>query len=128
MSTKTDQELLVIYDALPALLDLAQEKAKASEAYVYAVQDQLRDEYRTAGQPFRWSMLYRSLFICPQCDYMNTQIKHVLENPRMMEIDSALALAELYEEDLHAIREHGAAFPAHARRFLDQFSGVSGTT
>lgn len=122
MSIKTDQELLAIYEALPALLDLAHDKAKASGAYVYAVQDQLRDEYRAAGQPFRWSMLYRSLFTCPQCDYMNTQVKHVLENPRMMEIDSALVLAELYEEDLHAIREHGAPFPAHPRRFLEQLS------
>ena len=118
MKIKTDQELLAIYDALPSLLDIATERAKVLGGYLYDIQDDLRGEYRLAGQPFRWSMPFRSVFSCMHCGHGKTQVKHVLENPRMKEKDPTLCTVELSEEDIHKIREHGVAFSAECRRFL----------
>lgn len=125
MTPKTDQELLSIYDSLPSLLNIATAKARVSSDYVYDIQDNLRDEYRAAGMPLRWSMPYRSVFSCMQCGQVDTQIKHVLENPLIKDKDSTFSTAELFEEDIHEIREHGVAFSTECRRFLAHVSTQS---
>jgi len=122
METKTDRELLMIFDALPSLLDIAAKRATATGGYVYDIQDELQNEFNTESKAFRWSMPYRSLFECFQCGLATTQIKHTLINPGMKEIDPALYAAELSEEDIHHLRKHGAAFSAPCRRFLEQVS------
>jgi hypothetical protein len=126
MKPKTDQELLVIYDALPSLLDIATKQAKEMGGYSYDIQNELQDQFYAQGKAFRRSMPYRSLFQCLQCGLMTTQIQHTLFNPGMQEIDSTLHVVELREEDIHHIREHGAAFSADCRRFLEQVSGQIG--
>jgi hypothetical protein len=118
MNTKTDQELLTIYDGLPSLLDIATERVEITGGYVYGIQDELREEYRVAGLPFRWSMPFRSVFSCMHCGHGETQVKHVLENPAMKDKDPILHSVELSEENVHEIREHGVVFSAACRRFL----------
>lgn len=122
MSTKTDLELLEIYDALPSLLEIASERAKSTGENPYAIQDELRDEFDVQGRAFKCSMPYRSLFECFQCRLMSTQIEHTLFNPVMKEIDPALYVVGLSDEDIHQIREHGAPFSAQCRKFLEQLS------
>ena len=122
MNKITDLELLNIYDELPSLLDIAEERVKDSGDYVYGIQDDLREKYRLAGQPFRWSMPFRSIFSCIYCSYANTQVKHVLENPAMKGIEPTLYIVELSEEDVHKIREHGIPFSAALKKFLTQFT------
>lgn len=83
MVSKTDQELLAFYDALPSLLSIATERAKLTGGYAYGIQDDSREEFYAEGKVFRWSMPFRSLFECFQCGLMTTQIQHMLVNPRM---------------------------------------------
>ena len=123
MDTKTDRELLAIFDELPSLLKIATERAKSTGGYAYDIQDELQEKFYAQGKAFRRSMPFRSLFECFQCGLMTTQIKHTLFNPGLLEIDPTLHTAEISEEDIHHIREHGAAFSTHCRRFLEQVSG-----
>jgi len=122
MSTKTDLELLDIYDALPSLLEIASERTKSTGDNPYDIQNKLRDEFDVQGKAFKWSMPFRSLFECFQCGLMSTQVEHTLFNPVMKETDPTLHVAELTEEDIHRIREHGAPFSAQCRKFLEQVS------
>jgi hypothetical protein len=118
MKNNTGQELLATYDALPCLLDIATKQAEISGGYVYDIQDDLREEYRAAGKPFRWSMPFRSIFSCRYCGHGETQVKHILENPLMKDVDPTLFTVELSEEDIHEIREHGVVFTAIIQKFL----------
>jgi hypothetical protein len=112
------RRLLAIYDALPALLDLAERRVKDEGGYSYGIQDQLREDYRRKGLPFRYSMLYRHLDSCDLCTYMNTAILHELENPRVAETTPVLRHVGISELDAHKVREHGTAFPADVQAFL----------
>jgi hypothetical protein len=125
MKPKTEQELLAIYDALPSLFDIVAERANISGGDVHMMQENLRAEYRAAGKPLRVSMQYLSLFSCMHCDHTAPQVKHILENPPMKEVDPTLYTAELSEEDIHEIRQHGVAFSTECRRFLSQFDPSS---
>ena len=87
--------LLSIFDGLPDLLKLAEERHDAFGDDVYPTQDALREEYRQKQTPFKWSMLYRSLFFCSQCKYCNTVVQHALENPRIKDLSSPLHLVEI---------------------------------
>jgi hypothetical protein len=122
MDKKTEQELLVIYDALPSLLDIATKRAESTGDSSYEIQDKLRDKFYAEGKAFKWSMPFRSLFNCFQCGYTNTQIQHMLVNPRMKDVDPALHAVDLKEEDIHGIREHGLNFSPECRRFLEHVS------
>ena len=122
MKTRSDRELLAVYDALPDLLELANERSKSTGDNSYKIQDALRDEFYAQAKAFRWSMPYRSLFECFQCGQMTTQIKHALVNPSMREINPALHAVDITEEEIHGIREHGAAFSTECREFLEQVS------
>jgi len=120
MKTRSDHDLLAVYDALPSLLELAAERSKSTGDNSYKIQDALREEFYAQAKAFRWSMPYRSLFECLQCGQMTTQIKHALVNPSMRETDPALHAVDMTEEDIHGIREHGAAFSIECRKFLEQ--------
>ena len=116
----TDSELLEVYDRLSDLLAMAIEiKEKESRVGRYEIQNELREEHRERGEPFRWSMLYRSIYRCTKCDYANTVVKHELENPQVKDKSSPLHLARLNGEDAHDIREHGGSFSAECRAFLE---------
>jgi hypothetical protein len=119
MEPKTDLEILTIYDALPSLLDIATVRAESTGGYVYGIQDDLREDYRSAGKAFRWSMPYRSVFVCQYCQHVDTQVQHELENPPMKKVDPGLYQVRLLEEDIHEIREHGVNFSIDCRNFLE---------
>ena len=125
MKTQTDQELIKIYDALPSLLDIATERARATGGNTYEIQNDLMAEYHESGTPFRWSMPYRSLFECFHCGHLGTEIQHSLYNPKMKNSDPTRYTVGLSEGDLHQIYQHGAAFPAKVRNFLMQFASPS---
>jgi len=120
MKGLSDHELLAVFEALPSLLDMAKGQAESTGGFAYKIQDELRDQFIDQDKPFRWSMPYRSLFDCPQCGLMTTQIQHRLVNPPMKEIDPVFHAMDIHEEELHYIREHGAAFSPECRKFLEQ--------
>jgi hypothetical protein len=122
MKSLSDQELLAVFEALPSLLDLADEQAEATGGFAYDIQDELRDQFIAQDKPCRWSMPYRSLFECFQCGLRTTQVSHMLFNPRMREISPDLQGMGINEEKLHYIREHGAAFSPECRKFLEQIA------
>lgn len=99
---KTSQDLLTIYDALPALLELAWERKQAPRDNVYAIQDDLREEHREKEIPFRWSMPYRCLYHCDKCGHANTAIDHELENPRVKDKSSPLHQVKLSELEVQS--------------------------
>jgi hypothetical protein len=113
-----NQLLLNIFDHLPDLLQMAWERHNAFGDEVYETQDALREEYRLKKLPFKWSMLYRSLYFCHQCQYSNTVVKHELENPKIKDKTSPLNRVELSAEKVHAIRAHGDSFPEEVGAFL----------
>jgi hypothetical protein len=116
----TDSELLKVYDGLPDLLAMATEVAEQeSRVGGYEIQNELREEHREREEPFRWSMLYRSIYSCTKCDYANTVVKHELENPQVKDKSSPLHLVGLTGEEVHGIREHGGSFSEECRAFLE---------
>ena len=122
MKTLSDRELLAVFDAIPSLLELANERAKSTGENAYDLQNQLRDELYAQGKVFKWSMAFRSLFECSQCGLMSTRIEHTIFNPVMKDINPELHVSGLSEEDVHHIRKHGAAFSVECRKFLEQVS------
>ena len=119
----TDSELLEVYDRLPDLLAMAMEIAeKESRVGRYQIQDELREEHRERGEPFRWSMLYRSIYRCSKCDYADTVVKHELENPQVKDKSSPLHLVRLNGEEVHDIREHGGSFSEECKAFLESLN------
>jgi len=120
MDPKINPDLLKIYDSLPGLLEMAAERARVTGGYTYELQDELQEEYTLQGKLYRWSMPYRSLFECPRCGYTNTQVLHRLVNPELQGSDPSLHMVALTEQELHHIREHGAAFSKECQQFLLQ--------
>jgi len=115
-----ETELLEVFDALPDLLALAREIEARDGGYAYEIQNNLREEHRKKGIPFKWSMPYRHIDRCDQCDYYYTAIKHELENPRIKNRSSHLYQVVIWDIDIHKIREHGQPFPDDCRAFLTQ--------
>jgi hypothetical protein len=113
-----NQTLLNVFDNLPDLLQIAWERHNAFGDEVYETQDALREEHRLKKIPFKWSMPYRSLYFCYQCQYSNTVVKHELENPRIKDETFSLYRVELSAEKVHTIREHGDNFPEEVGAFL----------
>jgi hypothetical protein len=116
----TDADLLEVFDALPDLLAMAEEIKNQDGGYRYEIQDKLREEHRKKGIPFKWSMPYRHIDRCDQCDYNKTAIKHELENPKIKDRASPLYQVVIWDIDIHKIREHGQPFPDDCRLFLTQ--------
>ena len=112
--------LLTIFDALPDLLVMAGERLRAPGDDIYAIQDSLREEYRRQGKPFKWSMPFRHLYQCPTCGNSSTAIQYVLENPHIKDELSPLRRVVLWEEEVHAIRDHGGRLSKACEDFLRQ--------
>ncbi len=119
------QALLDAYDSLPDLLAMAWQMRAVARADVYRIQDELREEYRRQGLPFRWSMPYRRPFQCDLCGYNNTEVLHELENPAAGEAAPALRQVEVSELAVHQAREHGASLPEDVQAFLRHLGGHS---
>jgi hypothetical protein len=115
-------KLLRVFDDLPDLLAMANEITEKEGGYSYAIQDELRDQYRQKGTPFKWSMPYRHLDRCRHCNYMNTSIQHQLENPQIKDTSSHLRLAVTTDIQIHEMREHQEPMPPELRDFLTQIA------
>jgi hypothetical protein len=110
--------LLQVFDSLPDLLALARQIKERDGGYAYEIQDNLRKEHRKKKLPFKWSMPYRHIDRCDQCDYYNTAIKHELENPQIKDHSSPLHQVQLWAMDIHKIREHQVLIPPDLQDFL----------
>jgi hypothetical protein len=115
-----DSDLLQLFDNLSDLLALAVDIQERDGGSRYAIQDNLREEHRNKGFPFKWSMPYRHPDRCNQCNYVNTAIKHELENPQIKDRNSPLYQVIIWDIDIHKIREHRQPFPDDCRTFLTQ--------
>jgi hypothetical protein len=117
---QSDTDLIEVFDSLPDLLALANDIKEAEGGYAYEIQDILQEEHRNEGIPFKWSMPYRHIDRCDQCDYANTAIKHELENPEIQDSASPLYQVKIWDVDIHKIKEHKESFPPDCRAFLTQ--------
>lgn len=106
---QTDEHYLKLFFALPDLFDLA---IHLNSTNRYQIQDELREQYREQGTPYRWSMPLRSFGFCRQCNEKFTQIIYELEHPQLK------IAARTSASHLHAIRQHGAPLDAELKRFL----------
>jgi hypothetical protein len=119
MSDAKTQAYLAIFDALPDLLALARQQDPQGVT-VYAIQDALREEHRSRGLPFKWSMPFRHLYTCFLCGEQGTEVLHEIEIPSGGSIPGRKA--ELYESMLHAARAHGKPLPEDCCALLDVIS------
>ncbi len=121
MSDENMQAYLAVFDALPDLLALAWQQDPQGVT-VYAIQDALREEYRSRGLPFKWSMPFRHLYTCFLCGEQGTEVLHEIEVPGSGPIPAQKA--ELYESMLHAVRAHRKPLPEDCRALLSAISGI----
>lgn len=121
MSDEKTQAYLAVFDALPDLLALARQQDRKGTT-AYTIQDALREEYRSKGLPFKWSMPFRHLYTCFLCGEQGTEVLHEIEIPGSGPIPAQKA--ELYESTLHAVRAHGKPLPEDCRALLDVISGM----
>lgn len=119
MAHLSNDELLEIFDRLPDLLKMAWEQKEEPGDDVYKIQDALREEHRSAGIPFKWSLPYRSFYHCSQCSPQGTEIQYELENPVMKDGAPVLFQVELHESNIHEIREHSGDFLDACKAFLE---------
>src|SRR5687768_17395896 len=108
----TDEKYLRLFYSLPDLLTLAIEQNPTDR---YKVQDELREEYRGEGLPFRWSMPLRHLGHCRKCKEQFTEVIYHLENP------SLGISAGTNASHIHAVEKHGVEMDAKIREFLTNF-------
>ena len=119
MSDEKIQAYLAVFDALPDLLALAWQQDPTGVT-VYAVQDALREEHRSKGLPFKWSMPFRDLYTCFLCGEQGTEVLHEIEIPGNE--TAPVQKAGLYESTLHAVRAHGKPLPEDCCALLDVIS------
>jgi len=117
MSDERTQACLAVFDALPDLLALARQQDPTGVT-VYAVQDALRDEYRSKRLPFKWAMPFRHLYTCSLCGEQGTEVLHEIDVPGNE--TATVQKAELYESTLHAARAHGKPLPEDCCALLDK--------
>jgi len=116
MSSTGEPELLLVFEHIPDLLGLAREQPDSPEG-IYTKQDALREKYRLLKQPLRWSMPYRHLDTCPECNYQATAVQIIIE--QSVDDGSPPLQAVVWEIDLHKIRFHGASFTPECRHLLE---------
>lgn len=115
-------KLLTVFDSLPDLLAMAGEIQDKEGGHIYDIQDKLRDEHRANKTPFKWSMPYRHIDSCSQCSYVNTAIRHGLENPQISDRESPLRFVATMDIEIHKIREHNEQMPPALYDFLTAVS------
>lgn len=102
-----DINYIQIFDSLPDLLKLTMERCLDKQR-LYAFQDELREQCRTEGLAFKWSMPLRCYGVCRKF----TQVIHELENPTL---NIAVSTSSSH---IHAIREHGVEMDTKLKKFL----------
>jgi len=110
---------LALFDALPDLLSLARRRSVDD---VYDLQEKLRREYRSRGDAIKWSMPLRHFRQCEVCGAKGAEIKYELENSKARE---GAAAVQLYESEVHRVREHGEDFSSPVMHFFDELVRTS---
>jgi PP-loop superfamily ATP-utilizing enzyme len=106
-----DEEYLKLFYSLPDLLKLAIEQNSSDR---YKVQDELREQYRSEGVSFRWSMPVRHFGHCNQCKEQFTEVIYQLENPNRG------ISAGTNASHIHAVERHGTKLDTKIKKFLTE--------
>jgi hypothetical protein len=112
------RSLLAIFDLLPDLLATAYEEDGSSTESVLEIQDRLVEEHRSEGAPFKWSVSYPNVSVCPTCNASLPVVKWEMENPSVVR-DSIWRTMHLWNETVHQVRQHGAQFSPEVAAFLE---------